>query len=99
MADARAAIYIPFPWAVDTGAVACRVPSVGSTGSTAIELELDGTPIATGSVAAQASSGALTFTSFSGEPGWLTVDFTGAVSGGTPPADFEVVLWAARRTV
>ena len=99
VADARASLYIPFPWAVDTGEIRCRVASTGATGSTAIELELDGTPIATGSVAAQASNGALTFTSFSGEPGWLTVDFTGAVSGGTPPADFEVILWAARRTV
>ena len=98
VADARASFYIPFPWAVDTGDLECRVPSVGATGATAIELELDGTPIATGSVAAQASSGALTFTSFSGEPGWLTVDFTGGVSGGTPPADFEVILWAARRS-
>ena len=97
VANARAAIYIPHPWAVDTGDLECRVPSVGATGSTAIELELDGTPIATGSVAAQASSGVLTFTSFSGEPGWLTVDFTGGVTGGTPPADFEVILWIARR--
>lgn len=98
VADARAAIYIPFPWAVDTGDLECRVPSVGATGATAIELELDGTPIATGTIAAQASSGTLTFTTFSGDPGWLTVDVTGGVSGGTPPADFEVILWAARRS-
>lgn len=98
VANARAAIYIPFPWAVDTGDLECRVPSVGATGATAIELELDGTPIAAGAVAAQASSGTLTFTTFSGEPGWLTVDFTAGVSGGTPPADFEVILWAARRS-
>lgn len=98
VADARASFFIPFPWAVDTGDLECRVPSVGATGATAIELELDGTPIATGTIAAQASSGNLTFTTFSGEPGWLTVDFTAGVSGGTPPADFEVILWAARRS-
>lgn len=60
-------------------------------------LELDGTPIATGSVAAQGSAAALTFTTFSGAAGWLTLDVAAVTSGGTRAADLEIVLWIARQ--
>jgi len=97
VADARAALYLPYEVAIDTGSVVARVASTGATGTTDVELELDGTPIATGSIAAQGTSGALTFTAFTAGPGWLTVDGTAITSGGTRAADLEVVVWAARR--
>ncbi len=91
------AIYLPYDWAVDSGEVRVRTASTGATGSTDVAVELDETPIATGSIAAQANSAALTLTSWSGAAGWLTLDVTAVTSGGTRAADLEIVLWIARR--
>jgi hypothetical protein len=90
-------LYLPYAWAVDSGEVRVRTASTGATGSTDVAVELDGTPIATGSIAAQANSAALTLTSWSGAAGWLTLDVAAITSGGTRAADLEVILWIARR--
>jgi hypothetical protein len=60
-------------------------------------VELDGTTFGSGSIAAQGSAAALTFATFSGAAGWLTLDVAAVTSGGTRAADLEVILWIARR--
>ena len=90
-------LYIPYGWAVDSGEVRVRTASTGATGSTTVNVELDGTTFGTGSIAAQGTSAALTFTAFSGAAGWLTLDVSAITSSGTRAANTEVVLWIARR--
>lgn len=90
-------IYLPYAWAVDSGEVRVRTASTGATGSTDVDVELDGTTFGSGSIAAQGSAAALTFTSFAGAAGWLTLDVAAVTSGGTRAADLEVILWIARR--
>lgn len=91
------AIYLPYAWAVDSGEVRVRTASTGATGSTDVAVELAGTTFASGSIAAQGTSAALTITDFAGDAGWLTLDVSAITSGGTRAADTEVVLWIARR--
>lgn len=90
-------IYLPYAWAVDSGEVRARTASTGATGSTDVAVELDGATFGSGSIAAQGSAAALTFTTFSGAAGWLTLDVAAVTSGGTRAADLEVILWIARR--
>lgn len=90
-------LYLPYAWAVDSGEVRVRTASTGATGSTDVAVELAGTTFGSGSIAAQGTSAALTFTSFAGAAGWLTLDVAAVTSGGTRAADLEVVLWIARR--
>ena len=90
-------VYLPYPWAVDSGEVRVRTASTGATGSTDVAVELDGTTFGVGSIAAQGSAAALTLTGWSGAAGWLTLDVTAVTSGGTRAADLEIVLWIARQ--
>jgi hypothetical protein len=90
-------VYLPYPWAVDSGEVRVRTASTGATGSTDVAVELAGATFGSGSVAAQGSAAALTFTTFSGAAGWLTLDVAAVTSGGTRAADLEIVLWIARQ--
>jgi hypothetical protein len=90
-------VYLPYAWAVDSGEARVRTASTGATGSTDVAVELDGTTFGSGSIAAQGSAAALTFTTFSGAAGWLTLDVAAVTSGGTRAADLELVLWIARR--
>lgn len=90
-------IYLPYPWAVDSGEVRVRTASTGATGSTDVAVELAGTTFGSGSIAAQGSAAALTLTGWSGAAGWLTLDVAAITSGGTRAADTEVILWIARR--
>lgn len=86
-------VYLPYAWAADSGEVRVRTASTGATGSTDVSVG----SIATGSIAAQGTSAALTFTGYSGAAGWLTLDVDAITSGGTRAADVEVILWIARR--
>ena len=90
-------LYIPYAWAADSGEVRVRTASTGATGSTDVAVELAGATFGSGSIAAQGTSAALTFTAFSGAAGWLTLDVAAVTSGGTRAADIEVMLWIARR--
>ncbi len=89
--------YVPYPWAVDSGAVLVRTASTGASGSTDVNVELAGTTFGSGSIAAQGTSAALTFTSFSGAAGWITLDVATITTGGSRAVDVEVYLWMARR--
>jgi len=86
-------VYVPYPWAVDSGVVLVRTASIGATGSTDVSVG----SFASGSIAAQGTDAALTFTSFSGAAGWITLDVDAITSGGTRAVDVEVYLWIARR--
>jgi hypothetical protein len=90
-------VYLPYPWVIDSGEVRVRTASTGATGSTDVDVELAGATFGSGSIAAQGSAAALTFSGFSGAAGWLTLDVAAVTSGGTRAADLEVILWIARQ--
>lgn len=94
---ARAAAYVPFPWALDSAEASLRVAAAGATGSTDLDVDLGGDEIASGAIGAGATSAALVLGTTYGEPGWVTVDVVGTTSGGTQGEDLEIVLWLARR--
>jgi hypothetical protein len=91
------AVYLPYPWAADSATVRVRTASTGATGSTDVNVELAGTTFASGSIAAQGTSAACTFTALSGVAGRLTLDVAAITSGGVRAAGLEVDLWIARR--
>ncbi len=95
-ATAADAVYVPYAWTVDSGEVRVRAASTGATGSTDVNVELDGTTFGSGSIAAQGTSDALAFVALSGAAGWITLDVATITSGGTQAVDVEVVLWIAR---
>ncbi len=88
--------YVPYPWAVDSGAVLVRTASTGASGATDVNVELAGTTFGTGSIAAQGTSAVLAFTALSGAAGWITLDVAAITTGGSRAVDVEVYLWIAR---
>ncbi len=95
-ATAADRFYLPWGWTIDSGEVRVRTASTGATGSTTVNVQLAGSTVFSGSIAAQGTSGALTFTATTGAAGWLTLDVAAVTSGGTRAVDTEVVLWLAR---
>ena len=89
-----ARVFIPYTWTCDRVAVRVMTAAAGATGTTWLTVKFSGggdvanAYVAAGDVVSEPAIG-LT----NGPAGWITVDVGELTSGGTPAADFEVLLW------